>query len=50
MYLSMFATFRYIHVVRVCDDMYSILNEKERLLIKLYYRVNKQLGHITLGV
>ena len=42
MYLPLFATFRYIHVVHVCDDMYSILNEKERLLIKLYYRVNKQ--------
>ena len=49
MYPPLFATFRYIHVVRVCDDMYSILNEKERLLIKLYYRVNKQLGHRTLG-
>ena len=49
MYPPLFATFRYIHVVRVCDDMYSILNEKERLLIKLYYRVNKQLGHTTLG-
>jgi len=48
MYPPLFATFRYIHVVHVCDDMYSILNEKERLLIKLYYRVNKQLGHRTL--
>ena len=49
MYSPLFATFRYIHVVRVCDDMYSILNKKECLLIKLYYRVNKQLGHKTLG-
>ena len=48
MYPLLFATFRYIHVVRVCDDMYSILNEKEHLLIKLYYRVNKQLGRRTL--
>ena len=48
MYPPLFVTFRYIHVVHVCDDMYSILNEKECLLIKLYYLVNKQLGHRAL--